>query len=197
MIRYLIAWTLLTILPASAYGQAQRIRLAVSISDSATAGIFGSAFSSAFRSLGDVDVVGVTEKPQYVLDGVVMCEPKDCTAALSYDLSLRLYSPYEITTGQYLAVSIVSPTPKATYRTRVDSAANTINLMLDGYERSHMTWTANWGRQRYEQAIREMVGRIDSQCLDKQRALNRLFASQDTARFAAYKSLIDSKTWIC
>ena len=188
---------LLCVCAGQARGQSARLRVAVAISDSATGGLFSSAFASAFRALGDVDVVAPEEKPQYVLDGVVLCEPRDCSQALSYTLSLRLYTPYDPSLASFISATFVAAVPKATYQARVDSAAAFINQLLDGYERTHMTWTANWGRQRYEQAVRELVGRIDSQCLDKQRALNRLLASQDTSRFTTYRSLVDARPWIC
>src|ERR1043165_3124368 len=70
----------------------ERIKITVDVDDGGTGGVFRSAFSSAFRSLGDVDVVAKDGEPDYVLDGVILCDPETCKNPTSYAVSLRLYS---------------------------------------------------------------------------------------------------------
>ena len=174
---------------------AQRIKVAVSMTDSATGGIFQSAFGAAFRSLGDVDVVTLDESPDYVLEGVVLCNQSSCADVVSYALSLRLYEPATYITAQLIATLVVPST--AQRRATIDSIATLIWPWLKPYQQSRMTWTATWGRNRYEQAIREFVRQIDSGCLDKIRALRRLGVSPDSKAVNAYVSFERSRKWFC
>lgn len=182
---------------ASMRAHAQKLSISVNMTDSAAGGLFSSAFSNAFRSLGDVEVVSLFEKPALVLEGVVMCEPSHCTNARSYSLSLRLYSPFSEATADFVAFLVTPSLPRATHQARLDSATALISMALSEYENSHMTWTATWGSNRYEQAVREFVGTINSQCLEKKRAFGRMMASRDTSRFTTYNRLVKSQTWLC
>jgi hypothetical protein len=185
------------LLGAPTSADAQKIRVAVDMTDSAAAGVFSSAFSTAFRSLGDVEVVSVLEKPELVLQGVVLCTSSDCANTSWYALSLRLYSPYDPDVGWYLARALIPSLPNSTHQARLDSAAKVVNEMLADYEESHMTWTVHWSRVGYEQSVREFVGRIDARCLEKKRAFQRVMASSDTSRFATYTKVVRSRTWLC
>jgi len=180
--------------PASAV--AQRLQIAVTVGDSATGGIFTSRLAAAFRALGDIDVVSVGENPDYVLEGVVLCSPKPCDDAISYAIALRLYEPLRYTTARFIADYALNP--NSTRRTKVaDSLTATIWELIQGYERTHMTWAATWGRKAYEQAIKEFVAEIDAKCLEKLRALRRLSLSHSQDRFTTYKEFVHSRDWIC
>jgi hypothetical protein len=177
--------------------QAQKIRVAVSVADTAVGGIFSSAFAAAFRALGDVEVVTKSEKPQYVLNGVVLCNP-NCRNALSYSLALRLYSPFPDDLGLDLAGEIVPVEPAKTYPTRLDSALKAIHERLDSYENNHWIWVVSWGRTAYEQAVREFVGQIDAKCLETSRRMNRAVASRDSSQRASYFTWLKSRNdWLC
>jgi hypothetical protein len=185
------------ILPSASL-QGQRIKVAVAISDSSAGRVFQGGFSSAFRALGDVDVVSLAEAPEYIISGVVICEPVTCQNPLYYSASLRWYSPFTSSQAYYLAVQLVQPTPSGTLARRMDSVAlQIIEPAMRGYERTHQTWVIEWGRERYEQAIRELVRRIDVECLEKSRAYSRLFAERDTATYAALRWSIYSHEWLC
>jgi|SRR6266852_2518690 len=175
---------------------AQRIKVAVSMTDSATGGIFQSAFGAAFRSLGDVDVVTLDESPDYVLEGVVLCHQSSCADVVSYALSLRLYEPATYSTAQLMATVVVPWTAQRRAKT-VDSIATLIWPWLKPFQQSRMTWTATWGRNRYEQALREFVRKIDSGCLDKIRALKRLGVSPDSNALNAFVNFERSRPWFC
>jgi hypothetical protein len=69
--------------------------------------------------------------------------------------------------------------------------------LLKGSAINWQMWVLQWGRDHYVQAIRQFVETLDSQCLEKVRALNR--ASQSTApdRWRSYTRFTRSRTWIC
>jgi hypothetical protein len=185
---------------------AQKIKVAVSVTDSSAGRVFQSAFSAAFRALGDIVVVTTAERPEYVLDGVVLCAPT-CVNPASYAASIRFYSPILRDVAVALAYRVLRSSPAmptgaartSLMRRAADSLADSVMFpMLDGYELTHGSWVVTWGRQRYEQAVREFVGRIDADCFDKQRALLRLVAANyDTTALKAYDEFIRSKKWLC
>jgi len=77
--------------------------------------VFQSAFSAAFRALGDIVLVTRGEKPDYILDGVVLCSPS-CDNVLSYSVSLRFYSPLSREVAVSLANPILNPAAAGTAR---------------------------------------------------------------------------------
>ncbi len=193
----LLASLLCAFLFAPNESHAQRIRVAVSMSDSATNGIFQSAFSAAFRSLGDIDVVSSLEAPTYVLEGVAMCSPRPCENANSYVLSLRFLSPFDsseaLATAAYLGIMMSSNGQKFDS----DAAAHFLVDFLSGYEKSYMSWTAEWGRNRYEQAARELVRELDARCLEKKRMLIRTQRTNSKASWESYNSFVKGRDWLC
>ncbi len=194
--RSVLAFLLLALAVAPDTSGAQRLKIAVAIADSATGGIFASGFSAAFRALGDVDVVSTGENPDYVLEGVVLCDPKACEDAVSYSIALRLYEPLHYHTAQFIADLALNP--HSTRRTKAaDSLAATIWEIIQNYEQTQMTWAATWGRDAYAQALKEFVAEIDSKCLEKLRALNRMGESHAPDRFTTYSEFVHSRDWIC
>jgi hypothetical protein len=189
--------------------EAQRLRLAVSIQDSASGGIFQSGFAAAFRSLGDVDVVTRTERPDYVLSGVVLCSPQPCERAVSYSIALRLHEPIQKSTAEFLADYAVNPKGtraenpfvQIANEARRDSLVSLIWSFISEYERTQITWAAEWGRSAYERGIRELVAEIDAKCLDKLRASRRILPASGEGtpaeRWARYQEFVQSREWIC
>ena len=165
------------LLAASSLHAQVAAKIAVSIDDDSKQ--FASAFSSAFRQLGDVQVVSVQEDPDYVLSGVVLCQP-NCSSVATYSASLRLYKPFP-----RVGASSVLILARSRYDTVMgagrDSSENDVYEFLEGYEKTIDTWVAQWGRQRYEQSIRELVRSIDGRCFEPVRAFQRAVAQRDTS----------------
>ena len=176
-----------------------RLKVATDFTDST--GVLASAFNSALRMLGDVDVVTTAEDPDLVLQAVVMCRGAGgCKDPESYDLAIRLYTPANLNTAMSVALQLPSlrglSYDAALFR--ADTLGRRILPALQGLERSHALWVARWGRLRYEEQAREMVRTIDTQCLEKLRQARRaaLSAGSDSARTAAYDTIL-SRRWLC
>ena len=184
------------VLPGSL--SAQRITVAVAMSDSAAGRVLQGAFVAAFRSLSNVDVVSVAERPEYVLSGVVLCNPVSCQDPSSYSAALRLWSPIRRSTARTLAMLLVPQQPSGTFDHRVDSATTQLIWpVVSGLEETHSEWVVAWGRDRYEQAIRELVRKIDTDCLERSRAYYRAFASNDSTVWRPIFRMISARTWLC
>ena len=184
----------LTWLPGIAPAQ-DTIRVAVEIHDTATGGVFQSAFASAFRGLGDVAVVSRAEWPRYVLTGVVLCLPEPCPEAASYAVALRFYEPANFTldaTSQvwFVAQRLGVNPPRAT----VDSIADRIWRSEADHESTHGMWVLRWGRDRVAGAAQRLVSQIDTECFAGLRTAERLLASQ---RWEQYEQLRTSRDWLC
>lgn len=176
----------------------QRLRVAVAVSDSAARGVFQGGFVSALRSLGDVEVVSLSEEPEYVLSGVVICSPIGCSDPDSYSASLRLYSPADRGTAYVIAARLLPRTSTVGRQALLDSLTDhVVYPMIRGMESTHQEWVLRWGRQRYEQAIREMVREIDVGCFEKSRAIRRAVAESNQERSAAIMREVDAKRWSC
>lgn len=182
---------------------AQRIRVAVDLSDSAMGGVLSSGFAAAFRSLGDVDVVVVPggERPDYLLVGVAVCSPDPCASASSYSVALRFSAPIQFSLVQWIAARAArldtrpsSPPARAAH---ADSLADEFWPQLREYEKVAATWVVLWGRSTYEQAIRALVVEIDSRCFNKARAQMQAMASSAPDRWQVYDRFVRSRTWLC
>jgi hypothetical protein len=173
----------------------QKIRVAVAVQDTASGGIFSSGFASALRALGDVDVVSSMESHDYAVRGVVLCSDT-CSNTRSYSLAIRFVEPMPSSVAGYLTSVAFFRLPGIS-RARRDSVESQFRSSLEGYEKTHMTWAAEWGRQRYEQAVREMVAELDSKCFEKERAFRRAIQSTDTAAFGKYTAFARSRSWLC
>ncbi|MGH8542113.1 MAG: hypothetical protein ACREX3_00360 [Gammaproteobacteria bacterium] len=176
---------------------AQAIRVAVDINDSTAKRVFQGAFTSAFRSLGDVAVVSTSERPDYVLEGVVICDPS-CDQPITYAAALRFWSPLSEYTAQRIAMRIVPQSPAISREQRADSVGREVVWpILRRFEETHRTWVVNWGRERYEQAAREFVRRIDVDCFERARAIERAMATPDSSRLTAIMDIINKRSWMC
>lgn len=188
-------WLLILLAASSAASQTptRRISFAVDIQDSTNQ--FPSAFAAALRQLGDVEVVPVTERPDYVLSGVAMCQP-DCGQLTRYVVSLRLYSPMQRSASMMLAGIALRRSRPVAPQVR-DTIESELWRRLYYYEFTLGTWVAAWGRNRYEQEIREFVRMIDSSCLERVRSERRALGSDDSAAFGRYQLFENSRRWIC
>jgi hypothetical protein len=191
MISRLVGLAFVAALPLSA--QQSTITIAVDIQDSTNQ--FASAFSSAFRQLADVRVVDVLEQPDYVLSGLAMCNP-NCAELRSYAVALRLYAPLKQSTADMLVRLALRSARSASPQAR-DSLRSQFWRNLSPYEATIHTSLVYWGRERYEQGVREFVRDIDSRCFESIRAIYRAAASEDTATWTRYKASEKSKNWIC
>ena len=174
--------------------QTRNLSVAVNLTDSAAGSVFQSGFAAGFRSLGDVDVVSLTDNPDYVLAGVAICQPADCRDPLSYSLALRLYEPISITHAQTIAMRVV---PREYLARNSDSVISKLYRAVRYYENSHMLWVVTWGRTRYEQSMRELVREIDAGCFDRIRALNRAVGNKAKDSWEKYEAYEDSREWLC
>jgi len=173
------------------HAQGARIRVAVDIDDSDAGGVLSSAVKSQLRALGDVDVVTMAEAPKLLIDGVALCSPAaDCKNFSTLLVSLSLKEPFE-TNDVRVILSIVN-------RTAPDSAIGDAASLYASYARVHQTWVAQWGRDRYAAAARELVQRIDEQCFEMRRISNRIFSTMTgETRAKALKSEIAGRKWMC
>jgi hypothetical protein len=179
--------------PTGAQDRPRTITVGVDIDDSTKQ--FSSAFAAALRQLGDIQVVPVTDRPDYVLEGVVMCSP-DCERRTSYVVSLRFYSPVNRSSASSLAnlaLRRVMPTTQALR----DSVEEAIWRRISFLESSHGSWVATWGRNRYEQAIREHVREIDASCFERVRAERQAMYSADSSAVPRYLRYEESRKWLC
>ncbi|MGH7428005.1 MAG: hypothetical protein ACREJ4_06565 [Candidatus Methylomirabilaceae bacterium] len=172
---------------------AQRLKVSIDLDDST--GVLQSAFASAFRSLGDINVVTTEEDPDFVLEGVALCSPS-CADPLSYSLALRFYSPFQYTVARSIAEAWIPPNAQRR-SARLDSLTSLIWSRIEGAELTHQSWVVDWGRDRYEQEVRELVREIDSGCLERHRAQRRALSSGARAQYDAYLAWSRSREWIC
>jgi hypothetical protein len=182
--------------PVAALAQ-QRIAVAVQITDSLARSVLQGAFVTALRSVADISVVSLEERPDYVISGVVLCEPVTCRDPVSYSASLRLWSPISRPFVEGIAQRVVVVAPLNTRSQRIDSVTALLWRDLKDYETTHRTWAVQWGRDRYEQSIREFVRRLDTECFERDRAVSRLIAATDTAAQNAISRMMESKDWLC
>ena len=177
--------------------QPHRIKVAVDFADSATGGVFQSAFSSAFRLLGDVDVVGITEDPDYILRGAVVCSD-DCRNADAYAVAVQFSEPLSRATITSLASALALRRAFAGPQSSADSGSTYafLSSFLANEEHEDQLWVAQWGRNRYEQSVVMLVRSIDAGCFDKNRAVARTnFA--DTVSMRQFREFLHSRQWMC
>src|SRR5260221_7748484 len=179
----------------SAAQSTARLRVATDFADST--GVVTSAFASALRSLGDVDVVTTKEDPDLVIEAVVLCLGRTaCVDPESYVLAIRLYEPANLNTAMQISL-LVPSSRRLTYEEalfRADTLGRRILPALQGLQRSHMMWAARWGRLRYDDQARELVQTIDSQCFEKLRQARRAAQlSSDSAETATLQGILSRK----
>ncbi|MBX3131768.1 MAG: hypothetical protein KF689_00100 [Gemmatimonadaceae bacterium] len=182
----------------AALGAQQRgsvVTIAVAMTD--TTRQFQGLFASEIRRLGDVQVVALSENPTLVLSGVVICNP-DCDRASTYSVALRLASPLSRTFARSIAEDVKTLFPSGSGPS-VDSLAQVIYDYTGTYVRNNGTWVANWGRNTYERAVREMVRELDTDCFEKYRVLSRLsnISAKDTQRRQQVVREILAREWGC
>lgn len=179
--RILLAFAAVCASTSVARGQTSgRISFALDVQDDSIGGVISSVLRGALRSLGDVEVVTPAERPDFVLEGVVLCSPT-CATWQSVSGAFRLYSRV---TEDIVRMALQTSGIRA-----ADTTVRRMAGVLSRAEFSRQSWVVTWGRQRYEAAAREFVGGIDSQCLEPLR-MDRRLASANTAE--ARKELLDA-----
>jgi hypothetical protein len=160
-----------------------RLRVSVQVEDDSIGGVISSGFRSAFRSLGDIDVVSAAENPDVVLEGVVLCVPECASNWSAVHLSLRLWAPV---TRSLLVSDLAFAGIRA-----ADSSVAKLSAILSGAQFTRNTWVATWGRSKYDAEARTLVATIDSRCLEEIRRIRRIQAMPEVkAGDAAFRALL-------
>lgn len=178
----------------------QPVRVGVSVTED-TGGIFRSAFAGALRSLGDVEVVETTNASNIDLHIVVLCVDVACQEARSFATSVRLSSKptaTEIWLRLYQAdsarVRLLVP------REGLSSWVFALEPPFRDLEIVHASWVQLTGRQRIEEQVRELVARIDTQCLEKHRLntrATRMLQQQQMTDYGELLQRIAAGPWLC
>jgi hypothetical protein len=186
---------LLALLPVSALSQS--VSVAVQLTDPTGGSITGS-FTTALGNLQDVRVVPTDHRPQYIIRGVVMCQPdtEDCGTATAYTMAIALVEPLSPTGLVEMAFKADSthliPSARA-YRSQVWD-------LTEEYVKVHQLSTNTLGRVVYDRAIREFVTSLDAQCFEKSRILLRWDTALTeglTEEAAALSEALRAGDWIC
>jgi hypothetical protein len=189
--RFWIFWAFAIALPADAHAQnsgVRRLTVAVAVEDDSIGGIISSAMRAAVRSLGDVDIVGAKESPDFVIEGIILCDGS-CSRTPSVAASIQVWSVLTFDDLQHKLqwAGIVAS----------DSATRILQQTLTSYRHERSSWVARWGRDRWEPAARQLVARIDSGCFEQLRTSLRILAMPlGEARNSAAKAFVE-KQWNC
>lgn len=191
----LFAVVVLTLLPSPAWSQS--VSVAVQLTDP-TGGSITDSFTSALEGLEGVRVVSKDHRPQYLLRGVVMCQPdtEDCETATAYTMAISLLEPLT-------PIALVDMAARADTTHVIPSTAAYRPQIWDltsEYMKVHQLSTNTLGRAVYDRAIREFVSSLDAQCFEKSRILLRWDAAQTEGRPAEAAALTEqlrSGDWIC
>lgn len=182
--------SLVALLPATVRGQ-RHLRVAVAVNDSLADRIFSSKIAAAFRALGDVDVVEDEMTADYIVQGVILCRPSrlDCEHAVEYSVALVVSEP--------LTEAGLSVAAFMEGRRLADSTARKMLRDLGRQEKIHGIWAASWGREAYEQAIREWVASVDGSCLRYARLIRDFTSSKDATVLAEYRRKLNEAQAAC
>ncbi len=176
--------------PNRAVAQRPLITVAVDLTDTKAGGVLTSVFKAAFRALGDVDVVSESENPKFRITGTILCEPNDCKGVSRYSVAFTLQEPFTV----FDIYGILSEARQTTS----DSVVRRLAGLYSKYSVTHDQWVGDWGHERYEATIRQIVSEIDAQCFEKRRIMSRLAALPPAKeRSDVWEREILSKTWMC
>lgn len=190
----LIAAAIIGLLAPSSLAQSQAIRVSLRVTDEKLGGIFTSGFGSAFRALGDVEVVTPGEDGDYIVRVVTICDgvTADCSTAQQYALSISLSEGFS-RSDAYFAVHIT----RTGLLLPSDTTVGLMKQLLHQFEKHHQIWVALWGRNRYEQLIRQQVAEIDARCFEKSRIMRRLFRENPNKPLNEVASAVSGRDWVC
>jgi hypothetical protein len=188
-----LMWSLPTAATAQVTLPATRFRVALDVTDPPSGASFLSILSAAFRALGDVDLVDSDAEPDLVVRVVAMCNTSECAQASQYAVAIQLSQPLS------QGVASVVASAASGQQMPSDSVVRLIREVLPGFEQHHNMWVALWGKQRYEQAARELVGRIDAQCLERKRIVDRALRQRREGEntFEIIRRRTEGREWIC
>lgn len=144
------------------------IRVAVAIQDSTVGGVISSTVRAALRNLGDVALVQPSERPRFIVKGLVLCGSSDgrCAQESFFTFTLRVVTP--------LTESILSAVVSAPQFTPTDSALWRMTGHLSEYVMEGPEWIARFGRGTYDSEIRTIVAELDAKCFEDERQMERL-----------------------
>lgn len=198
----LIATFPATVSSSAAVQDSRRITVGLEVTEE-TGGLFESAFRTALRGLGDVDVVTFDETPAYGLSVVVACVPiDDCARAVTYSVAIEFHSALDeaaVNTGLLAGVAADETLANLAYEKMMFLARAVATILRPlSYHQRHSLWVANWGRQIYISAVQEMVAQLDSECFEKKRIIGRAAAAGDTTTTQKLlRHTFAGRNWIC
>jgi len=176
----------------------QEITIALAVDDSRNR--VAPMLHAAFRGVVGLSVVGVKESPDFVLEGIVMCNP-NCDSPASYNISLRLFEPFGSTDARLLMMELRK------YNVLIPDSlqwilADSLVHSLRRFNQTKASWVLSWGVNSYERASREFAREIETSCFEPVRRWRRLFDRRFTGGVTddAIKALYDEgsrKSWIC
>lgn len=178
---------------------AQTVTVALSVSEK-TGGLFESAFGASLRSLGDVNVVTVSEPAEFVMRVVVLCEPYQdrCSEATRYAVAIDWASQLESADARMVVMELDTTLFRA-YRGDSPKARQAMSEAerrtakayqhLQGYEKYQSMIVASWGRDGYRRAIEEVATNVDRNCLELKRLFRRSSDALIAHDYATFKNL--------
>jgi hypothetical protein len=164
------------------------IKIRLLFSEEAERGVIESAFRSALRRLGDIEILEAGERGEdYRLSVTTLCVG-DCSTVRQYAVSYSLARPatgflvygaamWAMSDSLLIARYAAAWDAHRDWMVRADSFITSYSVDLDA-------GLSLWGVNRYEQGVRELIARWDSKCFEIQRLNRRLVdaMSRDTVR---------------
>ncbi len=180
------------LLASSALAQSPfRLKVAVVVDDS-TRGPVESTVKASLRSLGDIDVVGVAEDPDFRVDVTLACF--DCPAHTTYVGSVRLI---ETLKPGHITVGVLAGAPSTVSADIRSQIIDSVYSRIRSFERPSMEYTVRWGSTGYEQGIKNLVAAFDQKCFEQRRMYARAFAAKTAAETNAILAEVRTKEWLC
>jgi hypothetical protein len=152
--------------------------------------LFRSGFASAFRSLGDVTLVGRFEEYDVSIHVGVMCVGvgSECDRPSAWSVSTSVETPV---TPDWIYAAVGARDAEVTIggTPLTWAALENAARVLSAFRSTELAQTAVWGRNTYEGAIQRLVATIDTQCLETVRIRNRFFVAQDQGDWDAMEQI--------
>ena len=176
-----VSFTLVELILVSGIALAQVPPFSVGLGVTAdSTGVVERAFRSALLSLGDVEVVSLSEPHDFTVRVVATCERSACA---SYSVATLLAVPLDET-----GLNISIP----------DRSWIELPPDLEGFIRPRGYWVALWGEAVLRREVADLVATIDTQCLKPFRLRARAL-SLDTDSVVADSLALELREgdWLC
>jgi hypothetical protein len=169
---------------------AQRMKVAIVVSDDSN--LFQSGFASAFRQIGDVELVTTGEHPDWLFAAAVVCLPRgNCSSATSYAIAVTLMNPMRDPVASVRGMLLVSDSAKR-YEAQIDAvlraSGRSLSALLSQYVLLRKQAVVVWPRDAYQQHVREFVADIDSICLEETRRVLQYMTATERGDTAAARA---------